>query len=225
MRLQRHGLRIAAGRWAGPAACVGVVCLPVHSHSLQVSSSVADKSLTAPAEEGLNKGLTIVRLPGNPLITPQTDASLGANINGPSLIRVPRWVAHPLGAYYLYFAAHQGKTIRLAYADKLEGPWKSYQPGTLQLAQSFFTDHIASPEVIIDAAQQQIRLYYHGLTPEDKTQHTRVALFVRRDTFHSTTGTGGPRLCLLAAVSLRGLVVRAGDAGQAVSLPGWSDRL
>ena len=54
------------------------------------------------------------RLASNPLITPQTDASIGANINGPSLIRVPDWVAHPLGRYYLYFADHNGKYIRLA---------------------------------------------------------------------------------------------------------------
>jgi len=118
---------------------------------------------------------TARRLPHNPLITPDSDPSLGKNINGPSLIRVPSWVAKPLGAYYLYFADHRGKYIRLAYADKLDGPWKVYAPGTLQLAQSFFTDHIASPEVVVDNEHKQIRLYYHGLTPEERSQHTRVA--------------------------------------------------
>lgn len=116
------------------------------------------------------------RLPHNPLVTPESDASLGKNINGPSLIRVPAWVKQPLGAYYLYFADHRGKYIRLAYADKLEGPWNVYAPGTLQLAQSYFTDHIASPEVVVDEAHHQIRMFYHGLTPEERSQHTRVAV-------------------------------------------------
>jgi hypothetical protein len=116
------------------------------------------------------------RLPGNPIISPTSDPSLGTNINGPSLIRVPAWVEKPLGKYYLYFADHNGKYIRLAYADRVEGPWKIHRPGTLQLSQSFFTDHIASPEVVVDDEKHQIRLYYHGLTREEGSQHTRVAL-------------------------------------------------
>jgi hypothetical protein len=93
-------------------------------------------------------------------------------------------VEKPLGAYYLYFADHNGKYIRLAYADHPEGPWKVYKPGTLQLAQSFFSDHIASPEVVVEEGKQQIRLYYHGLTPEERTQHTRVA--ISKDGIHFT---------------------------------------
>src|SRR6185369_80677 len=80
------------------------------------------------------------RLAANPIITPQTDHSIGTNINGPSLIRVPGWVPHPLGRYYLYFADHNGKYIRLAYADRLQGPWKIHAPGALQLSQSYFSD-------------------------------------------------------------------------------------
>jgi hypothetical protein len=120
--------------------------------------------------------LTVRRLAGNPIVTPASDPSIGANINGPSLIRVPAWVEKPLGAYYLYFADHNGKYIRLAYADRLEGPWRIHRPGTLRLADSHFTDHIASPEVLVDEERRQIRLYYHGLTPEERSQHTRVAL-------------------------------------------------
>jgi hypothetical protein len=116
------------------------------------------------------------RVAGNPIITPASDPSIGTNINGPSLIRVPSWIAKPLGKYYLYFADHRGKYIRLAYSDRLEGPWKVYVPGTLQLSQSHFTDHIASPEAIVDEGAHKIRLYYHGLTREEGVQHTRVAL-------------------------------------------------
>ena len=116
------------------------------------------------------------RLPGNPIVTPKSDPSVGTNINGPSLIRVPAWIPKPLGKYYLYFADHNGKYIRLAYADRLEGPWKIYVPGTLQLAESYFSDHIASPDAIVDDAAHKIRLYYHGLTMAERMQHTRLAL-------------------------------------------------
>lgn len=57
----------------------------------------------------------------------------GNNINGPSLIRVPAWVGGPKGRYYLYFAHHKGKHIRMAYADSLQGPWRLYRPGVLQI--------------------------------------------------------------------------------------------
>jgi hypothetical protein len=130
----------------------------------------------APEQAAPSIAPTVRRLPGNPIVTPQSDRSIGTNINGPSLIRVPSWIAKPLGQYYLYFADHNGKFIRMAYADRLQGPWKIYAPGTLQLNQSFFSDHIASPDAIVFDASHQIRLYYHGLTQEERTQHTRVAV-------------------------------------------------
>ncbi|MEE9374673.1 MAG: hypothetical protein V3V00_16580, partial [Saprospiraceae bacterium] len=46
------------------------------------------------------------------------------NINGPSLIRVPDWIEKPMGKYYLYFAHHKGKFLRLAVADNVAGPWQ-----------------------------------------------------------------------------------------------------
>jgi hypothetical protein len=106
--------------------------------------------------------IRIQRFPANPLIRPDLHPSIGANINGPSLIRVPDWLSDPLGRYYLYFAHHQGSSIRLAYADRLEGPWRIYAPGTLQVGQTPCSKHIASPDVHVDAAQRQIRLYFHG---------------------------------------------------------------
>ena len=60
-----------------------------------------------------------IRSEHNPIITPEMDDRIGGNINGPSLIRVPNWIHNPLGQYYLYFAHHQGKFIRMAYADHL----------------------------------------------------------------------------------------------------------
>jgi hypothetical protein len=104
------------------------------------------------------------RLPGNPIIRPEMlPGSDGANINGPSLIRVPLWVPEPLGRYYLYFAHHNGKYIRLAYADHLEGPWEIHAPGVLHLTNTpACRGHIASPDVLVDEARREFRMYFHG---------------------------------------------------------------
>lgn len=77
------------------------------------------------------------RLLDRPIIAPELDASIGPNIQGPSLIRVPDWAPGRLGKYYLYFADHKGRYIRLAYADNLLGPWRIHVPGSLQLAGSY----------------------------------------------------------------------------------------
>ena len=103
-----------------------------------------------------------VRLSSNPIVAPASSATLGENINGPSLIRVPSWVERPLGRYYLYFAHHAGKFIRLAYADRLAGPWRIHEPGTLRLEQApRCNDHVASPDVHVDDARREILMYFH----------------------------------------------------------------
>ncbi len=100
---------------------------------------------------------------------------IGSNINGPSLTRAPDWLPNQLGKYYLYFAHHKGKFIRLAYAEQLKGPWMIYEPGTLKLADSFCHNHIASPDMHVDDENRQIRMYYHGALPDGR-QVTRVAI-------------------------------------------------
>jgi hypothetical protein len=80
----------------------------------------------------------VTRLVDGPIIGPDLHPSIGVNIQGPSLIRVPDWVPDRLGRYYLYFADHKGRYIRLAYADHLTGPWRVHPPGSLHLAQSGF---------------------------------------------------------------------------------------
>ena len=47
--------------------------------------------------------MRISRLADNPIITPESSPTLGDNINGPSMIRIPDWVPNSLGRYYLYF--------------------------------------------------------------------------------------------------------------------------
>ena len=81
--------------------------------------------------------IKITRFVDEPIIPPFLDQEIGSNINGPSLIRAPDWI-EGLGKYYLYFADHKGDNIKLAYSDKLEGPWKILSGGTLKLENSFF---------------------------------------------------------------------------------------
>jgi len=120
--------------------------------------------------------MLIERLAGNPIIQPKMSSSIGTNINGPSLIRVPEWVSNPLGRYYLYFAHHKGTFIRLAYADDLSGHWKIYEPGVLRIEDSFCYNHIASPDVHIDESRKEIRMYFHGANLDSVTQGTKVGI-------------------------------------------------
>jgi hypothetical protein len=103
-----------------------------------------------------------VRSPHNPVIVPESDPTILGNINGPSLIRVPEWVENPLGRYYLYFAHHQGKFIRMAYADDVLGPYTVHSPGVLPIEETDFERHIASPDVHVDDDARIIRMFYHG---------------------------------------------------------------
>jgi hypothetical protein len=103
------------------------------------------------------------------------DPRMGDNINGPSVIEVPDWIPNPLGAFYLYFAAHHGRYIRMAYADAPTGPWRTYEPGVLAIGPTGFQKHIASPDVLVDHERRQVRMYFHGRTGKVR-QATRVAL-------------------------------------------------
>ena len=78
--------------------------------------------------------MQVQRLLDQPIISPELHSSIGVNIQVPSAIRTPEWVEDRLGDYYLYFADHKGRYIRLAYADHLTGPWRIHPPGSLQLA-------------------------------------------------------------------------------------------
>jgi hypothetical protein len=90
------------------------------------------------ASDRESPGVRVKRLLDGPIISSDLHPSIGVNIQGPSMIRVPDWIEGRLGDYYLYFADHKGRYIRLAYTDNLLGPWRIYPPGSLQLQQSCF---------------------------------------------------------------------------------------
>jgi len=106
------------------------------------------------AASGQAVTVRVERLLDAAIITPATHPSIGDNIQGPSLIRVPDWVENPLGRYYLYFADHKGSYIRLAYADALRGPWRIHPAGSLQIADSHFPSKPPPiPEGALEEAQ------------------------------------------------------------------------
>jgi len=163
-----------------------------HLAALQVAATAVGASLGQAAAQSTPRStqsvpptIEVERL--GLIVTPGMDARMGSNIAGPSLIRVPAWIERPLGRYYLYFADHEGTYIRLAYADRVTGPWRMHEPGTLRLDQSHFPTtcppcaspgerpyaHIASPDVHVDEARHEIVMYVHG--QEAGRQVTRAA--------------------------------------------------
>lgn len=115
--------------------------------------------------------LQALRLPKNPIVDanlPGLENEVGKNINGPSLIQVPDWIENSLSRFYLYFAHHAGKFIRLAYSNNFQDEWKVYTPGTLhlnQISKDICRNYIAAPDVHVDHQNRQIRMYFHGVHP------------------------------------------------------------
>ena len=106
--------------------------------------------------------MRVQRLLDGPIISADLHPSIGRNIQGPSMIRAPDWIESRLGDYYLYFADHKGRYIRLAYADSLLGPWRIHPPGGLQLEGSCFLTEPpkVTPEQV---AQFEARLKQSGV--------------------------------------------------------------
>lgn len=146
--------------------------------SLLISASEMVVAATVSNNSPMNRvtDLKVLRSENNPLITFESSKVLGDNINGPSVIRVPEWVHEPLGRYYMYFAHHSGKDIRLAYADSPGGPWKIHEPGVLNIRKTkALNSHIASPDVHVDNDNKTIEMFLHGRAPGKKEQQTILA--------------------------------------------------
>lgn len=125
-------------------------------------------------------GYAVRRLVDRPIVAPGLDARMGANIEGPSLIAAPPWLPNRLGRYYLYFADHKGDYIRLAYADRLEGPWRIHSPGSLQFSQTKLPARLVGPPEaearLRDIAQRRDPVEYAGVpTPLEDASLPHVA--------------------------------------------------
>lgn len=135
--------------------------------------------LAVPGIQAEEVTVRVERLLDAPIITTHTHPSIGENIQGPSLIRVPDWIESPLGAYYLYFADHKGSYIRLAFADRLEGPWSVHPRGSLQIADSHFpseppeapTEALARIQAQMDKTPGGLNKLPHDLLQELTAPH------------------------------------------------------
>ena len=161
------------------------------------------------------------RLLDAPIVAPTSPPSIGANIQGPSLVRVPEWVPSALGRYYLYFADHKGAYIRLAYADALTGPWRIHVPGSLHLRDTPFPsepppiseESLRAAEARMEASGRHIA---HSVRAELTTPHIaspdvhvddenqRIVMY-----YHGLESAG--RQVTRAAVSRDGLAFECGE--------------
>lgn len=169
-------------------------------------------STFAAFEQGSSDGRFLVSQMnnGHPIVTEAMFQGLGAtekefeNINGPSVIRIPDWIAagdraDPSAVYYLYFAHHDGEYIRMAWAADISGPWALYDVGTgvalgdrgvLDLGGTTMdvgngivipNNHLASPNAHVDVVNQRIILYFHngpGLEVDGVDQGSAQKTFV-----------------------------------------------
>jgi hypothetical protein len=193
---------------------------------------------------------TVTRLTDTPLVAagmfaPAALAGLEpdalANINGPSVLRMPDWAAGKQAAFHMYFGHHKGKSLRLAYADRLEGPWAMHPDPIIPLADSLFEPedpapdptlpkpdwvralggdylyaHVASPDAHIDEANRRIVMYYHGLL-RNGDQQTRLA--TSADGLYFT-----PQAPLLGPPYFRATRLDGPDGGM-IYLSMWEGRL
>jgi len=58
----------------------------------------------------------------------------GGSNTGACVIRVPDWIpesekTHPGANYYMYFSAHHGPRIRMAWAESIQGEWRLFNDG------------------------------------------------------------------------------------------------
>jgi hypothetical protein len=152
------------------------------------------------------------------------------------------------GTFHMYFAHHKGRSIRMAWADDLAGPWRMHPDPVLALADSLFEPedpppdpalpqpdwvaglkgdylyaHIASPDVHIDAASRarkgRLVMYYHGLL-RDGDQQSRVAFNDDGLTFTPRAPLIGPPY--MRAARLNGVMYLSMWAGQLAQARDWT---
>ncbi|MDE0660012.1 MAG: hypothetical protein F4029_08280 [Gammaproteobacteria bacterium] len=162
----------------------------------------------------------VERLVDGPIVSPASHPSIGVNIQGPSLVRVPDWVEARLGRYYLYFADHKGRYIRLAYADRLTGPWAIHVPGSLRLEDTPFpheppelsTEQLRIAENLREVSGRPIlhSAFYEMSTPHIASPDVHVDTANRRFVmyYHGLEGPG--RQVSRAAVSGDGVAFESG---------------
>ncbi len=109
----------------------------------------------------------------------------------PSPFVAPGWLPGRLGRFYLYFASHWGREIRLAHADAVAGPWHVLRAPALHLsAVPHCVGHVSSPDVHVDHSALLIYMYFHcHARHHGSAQWTYQAISRDGRMFHSVNST------------------------------------
>lgn len=95
----------------------------------------------------------------------------------PSVLHASDYFAEPLGEWYLYYAPHENPGgVSLMYADSLDGPWTEHtaNPVVANVWAPFYSvNHVSSPDVIWNDAEDLLFLYFHGAN--DQTRYATSA--------------------------------------------------
>jgi hypothetical protein len=95
---------------------------------------------TSYAQHVNQENITITRLGNGQIIGSDTHPSIGENIQGLPLIKVPKCIDNPLGKCNLFLADHKRYYIRQAYADDLLGSRQTHEVSSLQLKDSHLSE-------------------------------------------------------------------------------------
>ncbi len=99
------------------------------------------------------------------------------NICNPTCIELPKWCTNRLGKYYLYYADHKGKFIKLACSNNLFGNWINVNKKIAPIADfKNAVNHIASPDIYIDNINKKIYLFTHSHSNEKIGQWTFLSV-------------------------------------------------
>ncbi len=133
----------------------------------------------------------------------------GENINGPCLIRLPDWLPREKRAdkranYYLYFGHHHGLYIRLAWSERVAGPFylvdrevgkSAFTLGELDSGKKdirrvlseeiSMRGHVSSPIVVVDHEKRLFKMYCHAYGVWNRTNEK-----LGQKTFWATSSDG-----------------------------------
>ncbi len=123
-------------------------------------------ALRASAQTNLPPGLPVFRYYGVVLSAEGLKYRPQDDVIYPTVVRMDRHLAHPLGKYYMYYAPHNAPGgICLAYADKPEGPWREYTNNPVigrDWAPHYKVSHVSGPDALWNEEENKVFLYFHG---------------------------------------------------------------